>query len=68
MLKEQYPYIDAYGNEHKNLIKQYSSNGCYIIKNGTGEPLTEAVDVYPCRYTYTETEGPIPPEPTPQED
>lgn len=67
MLIEQHPFIDEEGVEHENLVKHYSDAGFYILQNETGVKYSEAVDVYPCRYTYTETNEPIdgqtPPEP-----
>ena len=56
---QQYPYIDEYGREKDKLIKTYSDKGMYILQNETGEIYDSAVDVYPCKYTYSETEIPI---------
>ena len=39
-----------------NLVKHYSDNGKYILQNETGIEYAEAVDVLPCRYTYSETQ------------
>lgn len=50
MLKTQHPYA---GNE--NLIKTYSDEGYYLIQNETGRRYRIAIDVYPCRFTYTES-------------
>lgn len=55
MLKVEYPY-----NDKENLIKHYSDEGNYILQNETGIKYCAAVDVYPCRYTYTETNEKIP--------
>ena len=55
MLITEHPYIDKQGNEHEDLIKHYSNEGNYILQNETGAKYTVAIDVYPCRYTYTET-------------
>lgn len=41
------------------LIRHYSDKDCYILQNETGIKYSEAVDVIPCRYTYTETDKPI---------
>lgn len=72
MLIEQHPYIDEESVEHENLVKHYSDAGFYILQNETGVKYSEAVDVYPCRYTYTETEEPVddptPPEPPEPEE
>lgn len=40
---------------NERLIKHYSDAGLYILQNETGIEYSEAVDVIPCRYTYTET-------------
>lgn len=42
-----------------NLVKHYSDNCKYILQNETGIEYAEAVDVLPCRYTYSETEKDI---------
>lgn len=59
MLIEQYPYIDEEGSEHDNLVKHYSDDNKMILQVETGVKYAEAVDVYPCRYTYEETDEPI---------
>jgi hypothetical protein len=41
------------------LIRHYSDINMYIIQNETQIEYVEAVDVVPCRYTYTETDKPI---------
>lgn len=59
-LKFECPLIDENGNERKNLIKHYAEdeNGkkYYILQNETGIEYAEAIDIYPCRYTYQATE------------
>lgn len=59
-LKTQYPFIDENGNEKSNLIKHYAEdengNNYYIKQVETGLEYSEAVDVYPCRYTYKKTD------------
>ena len=52
----QYPYVDGNGKERENLIKTYSDVGRYILQEETGEVYAEAVDLYPSKYTYTETD------------
>lgn len=59
MLIEQYPYIDESGTEHDNLVKHYSDENKLILQVETGVKYAEAVDVYPCRYTYEETDEPV---------
>lgn len=61
-LKTQYPLVlDNIIN--LNLIKHYAEdeNGdkYYIIQNETGLKYGSAVDIYPCRYTYSITEEKI---------
>lgn len=62
-LKTQYPYIDDNGKERKDLIRHYAEdtegNEYYIKQNETGIVYAEAIDVYPCRYTYTELDEKI---------
>ena len=41
------------------LIRHYSDEGLYIRQEETGIEYCDAVDVVPCRYTYTETEKAI---------
>lgn len=59
MLIEQYPFIDEEGVEHDNLVKHYSDENKLILQVETGVKYAEAIDVYPCRYTYEETNEPI---------
>ena len=40
------------------LIKHYSDAGMMMLQNETGMMYGEAVDLVPCRYTYTETDIP----------
>lgn len=62
-IKTQYPYIDSKGNEHDNLIKHYAEdsegNEYYIKQNETGIIYASAIDVYPCKYTYSATDNKI---------
>lgn len=41
------------------LVKHYSDEGFYILQNETGVEYSEAIDLMPCKYTYTETNKPI---------
>lgn len=43
-------------------IRHYSDSGFRILQNETGIVYDDAVDVMPCKYTYTETDEPIPAE------
>lgn len=44
---------------NEKLIRHYSDNNKYILQNETGIEYVEAVDVIPCRYTYSEMERDI---------
>lgn len=59
MIKTQYPYVDERDKERNDLIKHYSDEGKYILQVETGIEYAEAIDVYPCRYTYEETDKPV---------
>lgn len=59
MVVSEYPYIDDNGNAREELIKHCSDEGFMIKQVETGLMYSEAVDVYPCRYTYEETDEPI---------
>ena len=50
MIKTEYPY------NGKELIRTYSNDGFTIEQLETGHIYTEAIDVYPSKYTYVETE------------
>ena len=41
------------------LVRHYSDSGMMIKQVETGNLYEEAVDVVPCRYTYTETDTPV---------
>ena len=63
MIKEQHPYIDDKGNEHANLIKHWSDDETKtLLQVETGCLYDEAIDLYPCVYTYQEVDKPIEPE------
>lgn len=49
-----YPYVDEQGIEHENLVQHKSDEGKQIIQLETGRIYDEAIDSYPCRYTYAE--------------
>ena len=61
MLVEQYPYINEQGTEYPNLIRHYSDKEMMILQVETGAKYADAIDLYPCRYTYEETNEPIEP-------
>ena len=52
----EYPFIHN-GTERTDLERHYSDSGKMILQKETGVVYSEAVDVYPCRYTYEEVEG-----------
>ena len=62
-VKRQYPYIDENGNVRADLEKHYAENELgekfYIKQLPTEIIYSEAVDVYPSRYTYEATEEKI---------
>ena len=41
------------------LIRRYSTEGMKLLQVETGMVYDEAIDIVPCRYTYTETDNPI---------
>lgn len=58
MIRSEYPVIMEDGSENYGLIKHYSDSGRMIKQIETGGIYGEAVDLYPCRYTYEETGEP----------
>ena len=58
-VKEQYPFIDDNGNKDEGLIKHWAENNngerYYVEQKETGFRYYEAVDVYPCAFTYEAT-------------
>ena len=38
------------------LIKHYSDKGVILLQNETGIKYADPIDIYPCPYTYSETE------------
>ena len=60
MVKTQYPYVDDFGTEHQNLIKHWTDDETKILLQvETGIMYEEAVDAYPCRFTYQEVDKPV---------
>lgn len=45
-----------------NQVRHYSDAGFYILQVETGKIYEDAVDVIPCKYTYTETDQKIEPD------
>jgi len=54
--------------ENGQRIRHWSDSGLKIRQNETGAVYDDAVDVVPCRYTYTETDEPVEPEEVTVED
>lgn len=46
--------------DNGNRIRHYSDSGLRILQNETGIVYDDAVDAIPCKYTYSETDEPIP--------
>jgi hypothetical protein len=42
-----------------SLVKHYSDSGMLMLQVETGVKYGEAIDVVPCKYTYTETDEPV---------
>ena len=64
MIKTQYPFVDENGTVHNNLIKTWTDDETKtLLQVETGQTYDEAVDVYPCRYTYQEVDKPVEEEP-----
>ena len=57
MIIEECPY-----NGREDRIRHYSDSGFIILQNETGNEYGEAIDTYPCPYTYTETDISIAPD------
>lgn len=55
MIIAEHPFMNK-----DNLIRHYSDANKIIEQVETGNRYEEAVDVFPCRYTYTETDEEIP--------
>ena len=64
MIQTQHPYIDDNGKKHSSLIKTWTDDPEHktLLQVETGATYDEAVDVYPCPYTYEEIDKPEEPE------
>ena len=47
------------GINGKSFCKHYSDSNKYIRQVETGNEFTEAINLYPCNYTYEETDKEI---------
>lgn len=54
--------------ESGQRIRHFSDSSLKILQVETGVVYEDAIDVIPCRYTYVETDEPIPEEPCTVED
>jgi len=54
--------VEEYLSEKR--VRHYSDSGFMIQQNETGNMYEDAVDAVPCRYTYSETNVPVPSEET----
>ena len=55
MIITQHPYIGVDGVVRENLVKTFSDEGYYLVQNETGRRYRIAIDAYPCRFTYSES-------------
>ena len=59
MIKTEFPYVDESGTEYQDLIKTWSDDETKaLLQVETGFVYDEAIDLYPCRYTYEEVDKP----------
>lgn len=56
MVKSQHPYVDDKGIAHDNEIKFYSDKGFQIVQRETGGVFDFAIDPYPSKYNYDESD------------
>ena len=59
MIKEQYPFIEDNGTIRPDLIKHWAEEDgqkYLMVQNETGVYYAEAIDIYPCPYTYSQTD------------
>ena len=60
MILTQHPYVDDQGISHETLIRTYTdSEGKILQQVETGFLYLEAIDVYPCAFTYIEVDIPL---------
>lgn len=62
-LMVEYPFVNLKGDLNDNLIKHYAKDDegklYYIKQVQTGVIFEQAVDIYPCSYSYEATNIPI---------
>ena len=60
MILTQYPYIDDNGRTHHNLVKTWTDDETKtLLQVETGATYDEAIDLYPCVFTYQEIDKPL---------
>lgn len=58
MIRKEWPYIDAKGKAHKNLIKIYSDLGVRLLQEDTGNTYEDfVIDSIYVQHIYTELSG-----------
>lgn len=56
MIKPQHPYEDDHGVLHDDKVKHYSDKGFRVVQRETGKIFDFAIDPYPSKYNYDETD------------
>ena len=56
MIQIIHPYIDQNREERPELVQHVSDSSKILRKIETGELFQNPVDIFPCVYTYEETE------------
>lgn len=57
---QQNPFIDGNGKKHKDLVRTYSDDETkMLLQVETGVTYDDAIDTFPCKYTYEEIDKPI---------
>jgi len=60
MIKTQHPFFDENGIEHPEFIKHYTDDPDKILLQvETGYLYDEAIDLFPCQFTYQEVDKPV---------
>ena len=60
MIRTQYPYIDDNGGTRMNLVKTWTDDPTKtLLQVETGVMYDEAIDLFPCQFTYKEVDKPV---------
>lgn len=60
MIHTQHPFIDSNGVSHNNLIRTWTDDETKtLLQVETGQMYDDAIDVYPCHFTYQEVDKPL---------